>query len=89
MHLLLMSGVYPVLGWVGTLAYLLAYFLLSVNKINARQMIYHALNVIGAIGLTANALYYADLPNVVVNFVWGLIAVTALVVIARRRKKQN
>ncbi len=46
-----MIGLYPVLGWVGTLAYLLGYFLLSINKINARQMIYHMLNVVGALGL--------------------------------------
>lgn len=88
MYLLSMNGIYPVLGWVGTLAYLLAYFLLSVNKITARQLIYHTLNLVGAVGLTANALYYADLPNVVVNFVWGLIALSAFIVISRKRKKK-
>lgn len=89
MYLLSLNGFYPLLGWVGTLAYLLSYFLLSINKINAQQLIYHALNVVGAIGLTANALHYADLPNVVVNTVWGLIAVSALVVISRKKRKQN
>jgi hypothetical protein len=89
MYLLSMIGLYPILGWVGTLAYLLGYFLLSINKINARQMIYHMLNVVGALGLTANALHYADLPNVVVNLVWGLIAISALVVLSRKKKKQN
>ncbi|WP_198405683.1 CBU_0592 family membrane protein [Chitinophaga caeni] len=89
MYLLMMNGIYPILGWVGTLAYLLAYFLLSINKISARQLIYHALNLVGAVGLTANALYYADLPNVVVNVVWGLIAISAYLVISRKRKKQN
>lgn len=91
MCVLTINSIYPVLGWVGTLAYLLAYFLLSVNKINARQLSYHTLNVVGAIGLTVNALYYADLPNVVVNLVWGLIAISALVVLYRkkRKKKQN
>ncbi|WP_315821469.1 CBU_0592 family membrane protein [Paraflavitalea speifideaquila] len=89
MFLFAINSIYPVLGWVGTLAYLLAYFLLSVGRINARQLSYHTLNVVGAIGLTVNALYYADLPNVVVNFVWGLIAICALFVIYRRRKKKQ
>lgn len=84
-----MNNLYPILGWIGTLAYLLAYFLLSINKINSNQLIYHTLNIIGAIGLTANALYYADLPNVVVNLVWGLIALTALIVLSRKRKKKQ
>lgn len=89
MYLLSINGIYPVLGWVGTLAYLLAYFLLSINKINARQLIYHTLNIVGAVGLTTNALYYADLPNVVVNLVWGIIAITAFIVLSRKKKKQN
>lgn len=89
MYLLSINGVYAVLGWVGTFAYLLAYFLLSVNKINARQLIYHTLNAVGAVGLTANALHYADLPNVVVNLVWGLIAVSAFIVIYRKKRKPN
>lgn len=84
-----MNNLYPILGWVGTLAYLLAYFLLSINKIKANQPVYHAMNIIGAVGLTINAIYYADLPNVVVNFVWGLIAVIALIVLLRKKKKQN
>ncbi len=84
-----MNNLYPILGWIGTLAYLLAYFLLSINKINSNQLIYHTLNIVGAIGLTANALYYADLPNVVVNLVWGLIALTALIVLSRKRKKKQ
>ena len=89
MYLLSINGIYPLLGWVGTLAYLLAYFLLSVNKINARQLSYHTLNAIGAVGLTVNALYYADLPSMVVNLVWGLIAVTAFIVIFRKKKRPN
>lgn len=89
MYLFSINSIYPVLGWVGTFAYLLAYFLLSVNKINARQLSYHTLNVIGAIGLTVNSLYYTDLPNVVVNLVWGLIAVCALIVLYRNKKKKK
>jgi hypothetical protein len=84
-----MNNLYPLLGWTGTFAYLLAYFLLSINKIKANQSIYHALNIVGAIGLTTNAIYYADLPNVVVNLAWGIIALTALIVIYRKRKKPN
>lgn len=86
---MLMINLYPLLGWVGTFSYLLAYFLLSINKIKANQTIYHAMNIVGAVGLTANAIYYADLPNVVVNLVWGIIALTALIVLSRKKKKQN
>jgi hypothetical protein len=88
MYSLSISNIYQILGWTGTFAYLLAYFLLSINKIDARQFIYHLLNIVGAIGLTSNAIYYADLPNVVVNIVWGIIALSALIVLFWKRKKQ-
>jgi ABC-type transport system involved in multi-copper enzyme maturation permease subunit len=89
MYVLSVNGIYPVLGWVGTLAYLLAYFLLSINKLNARQVSYHTLNVVGAVGLTVNSLYYTDLPNVVVNIVWGIIAVSAVIVLYRKKKQRE
>ena len=82
------NNIYQILGWTGTFAYLLAYFLLSINKLNARQFTYHFLNIIGAIGLTSNAIHYVDLPNVVVNTVWGIIALSALIVLLVKRKKQ-
>lgn len=87
---MVINNLYPILGYVGAFAYLLAYFLLSINKLRANQPVYHALNIVGAVGLTANAVYYTDLPNVVVNLVWGLIAVAALIVLFRKKKeKQN
>lgn len=89
MYLLAVTGVYQVLGWIGTCAYLLAYFLLTINKLTARHIIYQVLNVIGAAGLIINAIYYADLPNVVVNMAWGIIALSALAVLFWKRRKQN
>ena len=74
------------MGWLGTVSYLLAYFLLSINKLKASQPFYHFLNIIGAIGLTTNAIHYADFPNVVANVSWGLIAIFAIIAIKRRVK---
>ncbi len=81
------ASLYPILGWIGTLSYLLAYFLLSIKKIKSTQALYHCMNIIGAIGLTVNALHYADIPNVVVNIAWGLIALGAIVFISKKKEK--
>lgn len=77
--------IYPIVGWIGTIAYLLGYLLLSTNKLKSDQVSYHVLNIIGSIGLTANAVYYTDLPNIVVNVVWGMIAAGAIIVLLRKR----
>lgn len=65
-------------GWLGTLSYLLAYLLLSINKLKVHQQIYHVLNIIGALGLTCNALVLKDYPNIIVNVCWALIASWAI-----------
>ncbi|MDR3712737.1 MAG: hypothetical protein P4L51_07975 [Puia sp.] len=74
-------------GWAGTISYLSAYLLLSMNRLKADQRLYHVLNILGAIGLTYNAVFLNDFPNIIVNVVWGVIACWAIFAIARR--KQN
>lgn len=73
------------LGWVGSFAYLLAYLLLSLNKLKSSQKAYHILNIIGALGLTVNAVFIQDYPNVLVNIVWGVIAIMAIWLIVRKK----
>ncbi|WP_090389401.1 CBU_0592 family membrane protein [Niabella drilacis] len=74
-------------GWVGSIAYLLAYLFLSLNKLKVERPTYHLLNLVGALGLILHALDLHDYPNLVVNMAWGIIAVTAVVFIIRRRLK--
>ncbi|HMR91413.1 MAG TPA: hypothetical protein PKC69_03825 [Chitinophagaceae bacterium] len=83
------TNFYAILGWTGTVSYLLAYFLLSIHKLKANQVLYHAMNIVGAIGLTANAFYYADFPNVVVNVAWGVIALGAIFFIMKKRRMRS
>lgn len=73
------------LGWVGSISYLLAYLLLSLNKLKSEQRLYHVLNIVGAVGLTVNAIFFQDYPNVIVNVFWGLIALMAILLIGRKK----
>jgi len=74
------------LGWIGTVSYLVAYLLLSMGRLRADKKLYHLLNILGAIGLTYNAVALRDFPNVVVNIAWAAIAVWAIWLILRRRQ---
>jgi|KBSMisStaDraftv2_1062788.scaffolds.fasta_scaffold598675_2 hypothetical protein len=74
-------------GWIGTASYLVAYLLLSMGKLRADKKLYHLLNILGAIGLTYNAVSLRDFPNVVVNIVWALIALWAVWFILRRQNR--
>jgi hypothetical protein len=74
------------LGWAGSIAYLFAYLLLALNKLKPDHKAYHYLNVAGATGLTLNAIFLQDYPNVIVNIAWGVIALIAILTIVRRKR---
>ena len=76
---------YAIIGWVGAVSYILAYFLLVIKVLSAEQATYHAMNAFGGICLVINALILSDMPNIVVNAVWGGLAFFALAKILRLR----
>lgn len=78
-----------IIGWLGTFCYIIAYLLLSLGKIRSERPLYHFLNILGAVGLTVNALHLEDYPNVIVNLVWFGIAVAAVVLILRKRARED
>ena len=84
--LFLGKGLSTCLGWIGTFSYLLAYFLISIKKLRSDEKIYHVLNIMGAIGLTYNAIFLNDYPNVIVNIVWAIIALAAIFLIGRGKR---
>ncbi|WP_435433330.1 CBU_0592 family membrane protein [Zunongwangia endophytica] len=77
------------IGWLGAILFIIAYFLLSTGKLSAKRPTYHLLNVIGGICLVVNASKLDDFPNIVVNIVWALIALFALYRIIWNSKKNS
>lgn len=73
-------------GWVGAVACLAAYLLLSLKKIKAHGLMYPILNVIGGIGLTYSAVYSADYPNIIINILWATIAITSFFLNAKKEQ---
>jgi hypothetical protein len=80
------KGIYTILGWAGSIAYLLGYLLLTMKKLKPDSKTYHVLNVAGAVGLTINAIFLQDFPNIAVNVAWGVIAVVAILSVIRRKQ---
>ena len=68
-----------ILGWIGSAAVVLAYGLISTNRVQGSSVAYHSLNLGGSICLIVNTGYYGAYPSTFVNAVWTLIALFALV----------
>lgn len=67
-----------VLGWVGVLALLFAYWLVSTQKAAGDSKTYQWMNLLGAVLVLVNSSYYGAYPSVGVNAAWIAIGVYTL-----------
>jgi len=68
-----------VLGWVGVVALLSAYWLVSTQKAMGDSTTYQGMNLLGAVLVLVNSSYYGAYPSVGVNAAWIAIGAYALV----------
>jgi hypothetical protein len=73
-------------GWIGMVLIVIAYYMVSNNKIKAQSNLFQVINLIGSTFIGINAFYYGALPSVGVNIVWFLISAFALVKINSRKR---
>ena len=74
-----------VVGWIGAVLILAAYFLLTAGKLTAREPAYQWMNVVGAAGFIANSGWNGAWPSAILNVIWVGIGIVALVRIFGRR----
>lgn len=68
-----------VAGWVGAVSLLAGYLLISNHVITSTDIVYHLLNLMGACGLIVIALTKKLYQSILVNTVWMVVAVAALI----------
>jgi hypothetical protein len=71
------------IGWIGTVLIVLAYYMLTRKKISAISPVYQAMNLFGAVFVGINVYYQQAWPALTLQIVWGAIALSMLI----RRKK--
>ncbi len=67
-----------VVGWVGVVALLAAYWLVSTQKARGDSATYQGMNLVGAVLVLVNSSYYGAYPSVGVNAAWIAIGVYPL-----------
>ena len=70
---------YERIGWYGVTAILLAYVLLNMHIIKLDSIFYQLLNLTGAISIVLDAYKDKNYQPVVLNIVWAIIAIIALI----------
>ncbi|HOZ79201.1 MAG TPA: hypothetical protein PLY34_14505 [Ferruginibacter sp.] len=68
-----------IIGWIGTILIVGAYFLNINGKIKSTAMPYILANLVGGILFSIYTYAHRTYPNLVVNIVWVFIAVAAII----------
>ena len=71
--------VVEILGWLGAVLLLYAYFLIQTHKVKHDNTNYILLNIFGALCLMLNTLYHRVYPSVVTNGLWSILGCYALI----------
>jgi len=74
-----------ILGWIGSVEVVLAYALVSYQKIEAKSLVYQLLNLTGGFFLIILTYYYKAYPSTFINVVWLLIAFFAILSIVKKK----
>lgn len=67
------------LGWIGVVLVLLAYFLNNFELIDTKNIFYPLMNLAGSVFIILSSADNKDWQPIVLNIVWGLIALAGLV----------
>ncbi|HET6913610.1 MAG TPA: hypothetical protein VFH71_09780 [Rhodanobacteraceae bacterium] len=78
-----------IVGIIGTLAVLLAFFLLQARKLHGNGAIYQLLNAFGAAAIIVSLVYEFNLASMVLEIAWLLISIYGLVVGFRHRRESR
>lgn len=68
-----------IIGWIGTILIVGAYFLNINGKIKSTAVPYILANLVGGILFSIYTFAHRTYPNMVVNVVWVMIAIAAIV----------
>lgn len=80
--------IFDILGWIGMFLVLLAYGLLSTNRIKQGKL-YQILNLIAAVCMAIGLLPKNAWFSFALQIAWGLIAIVALVKIVKKEEKTS
>lgn len=73
-----MKKIVEIFGWYGMIAILGAYFLISFKILESTSLIFQFLNITGAIGIVTVSLYKKAYQPGVLNIIWAIIALLAI-----------
>jgi hypothetical protein len=76
--------VIEIIGWIGAVCILWAYYLISSGKVTNKSLFFQWLNFVGAILLIVYTVSLKAYPSAFVNIIWLIIAVVGITKLYRK-----
>jgi paired small multidrug resistance pump len=76
---------FSIMGWIGGVLLILAYFLLIAKKLKSHSIAYNLLNAFGGIGLAVSTFTTKSWPSVTINIIWVGIAAYSIFTIRKTK----
>lgn len=73
------SSLPNILGIIGVLIILLAYFFLQIEKWSPKSLPYLVTNLLGALLITFSLLFNWNLPAFIMEVLWALITIVVII----------
>ncbi len=70
--------IFEIIGTAGACLLLLAYYMVSSKRLPLDSLLAHLLNLGGSVMLGVNAVVHGAIPPAMLNLIWALIAVVAM-----------
>lgn len=70
---------FQVVGWIGMVLILAAYFLVSFEILTVSNIWFQLMNIVGSFGLVLVASARRDWQPMVLNIIWILIGIAAII----------
>lgn len=67
-----------IVGWVGTVLIVVAYFLVSTERLKPKAISYTLMNLFGAVFIGINVFAHQAWPTLALEIVWGGVAIISL-----------
>lgn len=67
-----------VLGWIGTVLFLIAYALVSLKKVEGDSLLFQGINIVTGVFLVTNTVYWKAYPSAALNLAWVGVATFTL-----------
>lgn len=80
--------IFDILGWIGMILVLVAYALLSTNKIENGKL-YQGLNLAAAILMAIGLFPTKAWFSFTLQVIWGLVALVAIIKMIKKNKKEK